>query len=133
MYSKLIPYTVFEFALDSTIPLVMNIESKDQYFIVTFANSPNTCIYVINPINACIVSYCVLNVSHIQDIYCIDCDIHIIYNLSEDKRLQFSKILFLTREECLKVLIENNVFRNAANFVIKSHPVFQWKLRSKSN
>ena len=106
---------------------VMNIESLDQYFIVTFANSPNTCLYVINPINACIVSHCILNVSHIQDIYCIDSDIHIIYNLSEDKRLQFSKISFLTPEECLKSLIENNEFRNGANFVINQIQYFSRK------
>ena len=105
----------------------MTIEGLDLRLIVTFANSPSTCLYVINPISGCVVSHCVLDVTHIHDIYCIDCDIYLIYSPSEDKRLELVRISLLTGEQCLKVLIESQEFINGANLVINHFEYFSSK------
>ncbi len=109
---------------------VMNITDLDT-FIVTYSNTPNTCIYVINPIKSLIVSYCVLNATLIQDMYCIENDIYLIYNISSDKRLRFSKISLLTLDQCLNILNQNNEFTEAASFVINHMSYFAEETKSK--
>ncbi|XP_054163961.1 uncharacterized protein LOC128961726 [Oppia nitens] len=98
----------------------ITVDCEDMNLMVTYNNGPKVCLYIINPINASIVSYCVLNVSYIHDMYCLNSDIYLLFDHQKgDKRPKMAKISFLTLEQCLQVFVENNEFTKGADFLVK--------------